>query len=288
MRYWVRAGAQTLGPLDAEQVRDQYGAQPRTMVCPDKADHKDRRAWRPLANVTELTAAAAPKPVSATAAVAKPALISLSEARFFIRIGDQVIGPLPAEELLLMRGFGLARLVCPEGRDPLDRHHWIPVRTSAVLRAALAAPKRAVTPMGDRPEEPDYPALPVQATVAPLRMDAPTRVPFAAFIASLIWMLMAPASAPAPSARASAAPQPRSEENAAARAMIPSCLAGASAVVPNADSIPVPGGTVMLLPVDGKYLRTKPARFAYDYKTGALTPLDDEARRLADFRTGCK
>lgn len=87
-----------------------------------------------------------------------------------------------------------------------------------------------------------------------------------------------------------AAPRPHapvSETAAAARVIIPTCLATA------ADSLPEPwltmheGGRLeMTLPADGTVTRAE-ARFAYDPKRVTYKPLNDEARRVVDLRTGC-
>jgi hypothetical protein len=80
---------------------------------------------------------------------------------------------------------------------------------------------------------------------------------------------------------------PVSDTDAAARAIVPTCVAPAAAALPKPWMSMHEGGRLeVTLPADGK-VALADARFAFDPGRRTYKPLNDEARRVVDLRTGC-
>lgn len=69
MRYWVRLGGQSRGPLEVAELALLPGMGPYSLLCPEGKDRSDRRHWVPANRMPEvlqaLAAAPAPAPVPA-------------------------------------------------------------------------------------------------------------------------------------------------------------------------------------------------------------------------------
>jgi hypothetical protein len=164
MRFWIRVDQKIKGPFSSEELAAQ-GAPESTLVCPEGRARNRRENWLPLRKAKE-------------------------PARFYIRVGSRLRGPLPAPELKRLAGFCGDTLVCPERKNFRNRWNWAPAGTFAGLLAAKSGAEDAPAP-GHAVSKPAAPAEFWAGLKS--RWRRPPTLPLAAgatllIVGTLLWM----------------------------------------------------------------------------------------------------